>query len=966
MTARITKSELLAIKRTVPMAALIGERVPLEKRGKDLVGRCPFAGHERGDVNPSLVVTEDKYLWRCFGCRRTGSVIDWVMNLDGVDFLTAANKLKDRYLPSMATLTSSAKKLLEQLHPNMSEGEVLGVVADYYAACFEVIDEGRAYVKERGLSELTAKRFDVGYAAGTLHQDLPLSSSRSEIKRLLQNVGLLRASSGNEHLRGCITVPLYQGDVVVGFYGRKVQNWRGQEQKHLYLQGQHRGVFNPRAFSSSTTKSAGELIVCEAIIDALSFIEQGHDNVTSSFGADGFTDELEHLIVTNNIQRVLCAYDGDAAGDEGFEKLSGRLSRRGIEVVRVPIPRGLDANDLLKTGEPLAQFLTSTVAKRSDMTPIVVEKPQSSSSLSAVTAAEGLIEASDDEAVFVWGERRYRVKGLVRMLPSETLKVQLIASRKDLIHPDTLDLYAAKPRFAFAVGAAHALGVDVNLVNQDLSRIFVTIEQLKRERRAALSAPKIVEVTGEEREQALTLLRDPNLLSRIVADFASCGVVGEEANKLLIYLAATSRKLQKPLAVMVHSSSAAGKSSLVEAALSFIPDEDKHVVSAMTGQALYYMEKNLEHKVVSIAEEEGAKQATYSLKVLQSDGKLRIDAVGTDPQSGKLLTHGYEVKGPISLLLTTTKIDIDEELGNRCIVLTVDESRAQTRRIQAAQRALETLEGQKLYRQRDEVMKLHQNMQRLLEPIAVINNHAPSITFFDEKTRARRDQPKFLTLIRVVTLLHQHQREVKHFADGTPYIEATVDDVAAADQLSRMVLTRSLDEVPPKTRELFSRVLLMVERRQEKHGDEKKTWFTVRDVCEALHLGNSSVAEHFARMVRAELLDVRFESAHSQRKHYCIVPERKLFEEVQPQESAPVPSSSSPPSAGAIAASRREAEEETFQRSEDLPEQGPEGFSGSNPVELLTSERTFRDSTEKTGSTRTRPDVVKKAKKKVA
>ena len=85
------------------------------------------------------------------------------------------------------------------------------------------------------------------------------------------------------------------------------------------------------------------------------------------------------------------------------------------------------------------------------------------------------------------------------------------------------------------------------------------------------------------------MLRDPRLLDRILADFERCGVVGEETNKLVAYLAAVSRHLESPLAVVVQSSSAAGKSSLMEAVLAFVPEEERVQYSAMTGQSLFYM-----------------------------------------------------------------------------------------------------------------------------------------------------------------------------------------------------------------------------------------------------------------------------------------------------------------------------------------------------------------------------------------
>ena len=122
-------------------------------------------------------------------------------------------------------------------------------------------------------------------------------------------------------------------------------------------------------------------------------------------------------------------------------------------------------------------------------------------------------------------------------------------------------------------------------------------------------------------------MRDPHLLDRILTDFEHCGVVGEETNKLVSYLAVTSRLLEAPLAILVQSSSAAGKSALMEAVLALLPEEQRVQYSAMTGQSLFYMgETDLKHKVLAIVEEEGALRAAYALKLLQSEGVLTIAA----------------------------------------------------------------------------------------------------------------------------------------------------------------------------------------------------------------------------------------------------------------------------------------------------------------------------------------------------
>ena len=241
------------------------------------------------------------------------------------------------------------------------------------------------------------------------------------------------------------------------------------------------------------------------------------------------------------------------------------------------------------------------------------------------------------------------------------------------------------------------------------------------------------------------------------------GLVGEETNKLVGYLAAVSRKLAAPLAVLVQSSSAAGKSSLMDAVLAFVPEGERVRYSAITGQALFYMGRgDLKHRILALCEEEGASRAAYALKLLQSDGRLTIASTGKDAATGALVTQEYRVEGPVMLFLTTTAIELDEELLNRCLVLSVDEGRTQTEAIHRLQRQRRTLEGLLAREARTNILKLHQNAQLLLRPLAVVNPYADRLTFLADRTRARRDHEKYLTLIDAIALLHQHQRPIRH------------------------------------------------------------------------------------------------------------------------------------------------------------------------------------------------------------
>jgi DNA primase len=239
-----------------------------------------------------------------------------------------------------------------------------------------------------------------------------------------------------------------------------------------------------------------------------------------------------------------------------------------------------------------------------------------------------------------------------------------------------------------------------------------------------------------------------------------------------------------------------------------------------------------------VAEEQGASRAAYALKLLVSEGRLSIASTGKDAATGKLRTRSYEVAGPVALVLTTTATDIDPELANRLVVLGVDEDQAQTRAIQAAQRRAATLDGLVARLQRERIVALHRNAQRLIEPLPVVVPDTGQIAFPDHATRHRRDHQKLLSLICASALLHQHQRTmgtVEVGARTVRYVEASNDDVALGVRLAERVLTRGGDDLAPQTRRLLAAAQGHVASCTEADDDVAETVsFTRRELREAL------------------------------------------------------------------------------------------------------------------------------------
>jgi DNA primase len=779
----------------------------------------------------------------------SGSTIDWVMKTRGVSFRYAVELLREDH-PSLAAdsgrviAKDTATKLEAPVAADAGDGEALRQVVDYYHETLKASPEALRYLESRGLNDPEAiERFRLGFANRTLGYRLPEKNRKSgaEIRGRLQKLGVLR-ESGHEHFNGSLVIPLLSPDgSVLGMYGRKITpNLREGTPLHLYLPGPHRGVWNEKALMASK-----EIILCEALIDALTFWCAGFRNVTCSYGVNGFTEDHKAAFAKHGVHNVWIAYDRDEAGDAAAEQLKEELAAMGIGSQRVLFPKGMDANEYALKVTPASQSF-AVLLNRAEF----LEKPKPAAKEETTVKPEAPL-LNVDEVAIEHDDRRYRVRGLAKNLSPEVLKVNLLVSRQDAFHVDTLDLQIDRQRAAFVKRAAEELAVKEDIIRRDLGRVFLELERRQAEqiRQALEPAKPETHMSDEEREEALRWLKAPALLDRILEDFDACGLVGEETNKLIGYLAAVSRHLESPLAVVVQSSSAAGKSSLMDAVLQFVPEEERIQFSAMTGQSLYYMgEMDLKHKVLAVVEEEGASRAAYALKLLQSEGSLSIASTGKDPATGKLVTHQYRVEGPVMMFLTSTAIDLDEELLNRCLVLSVNEEREQTRAIHRLQREQQTLAGLLRKQTRKTIVALHRNAQRLLKPLFVVNPFADELTFPDSLTRMRRDHMKYLTLIRAVALLHQHQRPVKT-EQGVSYIEATREDKAVADRLMVGLMRQSLDELPPQTRRLLGLIEAMVNGREGFH-------FSRRDVRAYTGWGETQLRMHLDRLADMEYLIV--------------------------------------------------------------------------------------------------------------
>ena len=857
--------ELERLKRDIPILSLAESYgFQLKKKSRDAyMTLCLW--HD--DKNPSLSFRPSNNTFKCFGCGKSGTVIDLVMLKERIDTGEAIRILKEKYGPPPNQTKHSALQLAgtraEVEITDTKYQKLLKQVFEYFCRCVKQNSSALSYLPNRGIrSAELLEEFQIGYCDNSLLRKLPTGKEGQTIRSLLKETGLL-SEKGRLIFQNSLVFPIFdtKGNIV-NIYGRRIAEKRGLS-NHIYLPGKHRSIFNLKALESSK-----EIILCESVIDALSFWVHGFRNAVCSYGTNGLTDEHLKLFKEHKMKKVLIAFDNDEAGNNA---VYGSQTNRGIverftsihvETSRIEFPENNDPNEYIQRVKSPANNLKLLISSAKPLSEI-----DQNSSLRFDLSEDEKNKTLDYEEkaggyIFTLGSRQYSFYGLNKNLIAETLKLRIKIYHEGVFYTDNgVDLFSHKAVKSVIKNSAIKLNLEPEVIERDMDRLLSILEEIQTRLIAEQESdktPKPIEISEAARAKAMKYLKDKNIIELIKKDYEGIGLVGEEENNIIGHLIALSRMDDKPQAFIVQSSSGAGKTTFMDAVLSLIPPEDYVKYSALTGQSLYYMETNLKHKILAIVEEEGAERASYSLKLLQSEGKISIAVAGKDPDTGKMTTQSYEVEGPVVIMIATTNFEIDEELQNRCIIITVNESVEQTRRILAYQRKMETMEGLLRRSQREEIIELHHTIQRLLRPIHIINRYADDLTFYDKDHRSRRHQMKYLGLIRMIAFLRQYQKEIKTIRlKGQPveYIEVDLDDIALANELAISIFGLCLDDLSPQTRNVLEKIYDYVQKQCLKQKIEQEDFrFTRRAIADYTNISLTQIAFYFERLERDEYI----------------------------------------------------------------------------------------------------------------
>ena len=424
-----------------------------------------------------------------------------------------------------------------------------------------------------------------------------------------------------------------------------------------------------------------------------------------------------------------------------------------------------------------------------------------------------------------------KLEGLDRM--RTTIKIQL---KETGIPPvrHNLDLYNDTQLEKLIRKTAEKLEIGTSVIAASLAELTEQLEQYRIEqiKNKEPEMPQIPVLSPEERKAAEDFLSSKRLLERTNEFIGKSGMIGEESNRLLMYLIFTSRKRNQPLHVVSLGASGTGKTHLQEKVGELIPEEDKIEITTLSENAFYYFgQRELKNKLILIEDLDGAENVLYPLRELQS--KKRISkTIAHKNTKGETKTIHLVVEGPVSVAGCTTQEQIYEDNANRSFLLYLDEGKEQDKRIMEYQRKASA--GKINHEQESEAAELLKNCQRQLQPIKVVNPYAELLNIPEDVLKPRRTNNHYLQFIEVVTYYHQFQREQKADTEtGEIYIETTLEDVEEANRLLKEILLRKSDELTGACRNYLEAVKSYLEQ-------EGKTQFTNREIRKALRINPSN------------------------------------------------------------------------------------------------------------------------------
>ena len=709
------------------------------------------------------------------------------------------------------------------------EPEIISTLSDiqnYYQKRLSSNLTGREILKSFGIENpLNIERFKFGFSDGTLINVLS-ENQKNELKtiEILQN-------DNTETFAGMVTIPLLNESGLI-------KNLVGLDNN-----GNCKYLITPaQQFNIKASKVYDEIIFTDKIISALSLIEAGCDNVIGVEGVDNLDAHDLIILKDNRVKTVVLAFQKK----DSVEIFKSILKDLGYNVKEIYPPFKANWNDELKLG------LTAEVIKKliGEAELVKAVKDDDSDTVGVKVHRDGGIY------LFTMAEIIYKVTGVNEIFVTD-LKVNIKAEYQERKFPDKVDLYSSRSRSSFGFNLSKEFNIEPKRVEKDLLTILDYLEAERDKRLSAGAKDEVPELTEDERKLGLSFLKSADLFGEITRDLETLGYIGEDLNKQLIYLCASSRKLADPISVLILSQSASGKSMLVDTVKKLIPADEVLSITSLSDQALNYID-NLSHKFLVFGEAVHNEVIEHQIREMLSSKELSRLVTLKDEKTGKLQSRIVKKEVIVSSVLSSTTNAVNPENASRYFIVNTDESKEQTRRIHEAQRVKYSLAR---YKEKSDVIpaiiKKHHTAQRLLTAVNIVNPFAVFLNFPDSQMRTRRDHDRFIDLIACVCFLRQYQKEYRNNGNFQ-YIECDLEDYGIAYNIMvNGVLASTMVEIPKGAMEIYETIREMVGVSAKKNNLKvNETSFTQRDLREFSGFGHTWIKQNLRILLDFEYINI--------------------------------------------------------------------------------------------------------------
>ncbi|PKV52448.1 hypothetical protein ATE84_4563 [Aquimarina sp. MAR_2010_214] len=413
-----------------------------------------------------------------------------------------------------------------------------------------------------------------------------------------------------------------------------------------------------------------------------------------------------------------------------------------------------------------------------------------------------------------------------------TLGINKVKSETKLRH--NVDLYNDNQVEKLVRKVAERIEIGTSVVRNTLQELTNELEQY---RLSQLDIDEneipIKELSKKEQQTAEKFLKSKDLLTKTNELIEQSGVIGEETNRLLMYLIFTSRKSYNPLHCISLGTSGSGKTHLQSKVAELIPDHEKVEITVLSENAFYYFNRTeLRNKLILIEDLDGAESVLYPLRELQSKKRITKTVVHKD-RKGTTKTIHLTVEGPVCVAGCTTQESIYEDNSNRSFLLYIDESEEQDKKIMEYQRLLSA--GKRNVKEEFESARFLRSVQRSLNIISVRNPYAEYLTLPASVFKPRRTNSHYLQFIEAITFYKQWQRKKRTDKEtGEMYIETTLEDIEEANEIIKEVLLRKSDLITGAARNHLERLKTYLK-------ESGQTTFTNAEIRKQLHIKESTL-----------------------------------------------------------------------------------------------------------------------------